>query len=40
MARGSAYQIQNGLKTGNTAPITNTIDFDSVPRVVAPYGGA
>lgn len=30
MARGSAYQIQNGLKTGNTAPITNTIDFDSV----------
>jgi hypothetical protein len=30
MARGSAYQIQNGLKTGNTAPIANTIDFDSV----------
>ncbi len=27
---GSAYQIQNGLKTKNTARIANKIDFDGV----------
>lgn len=30
MGFGSAYQSQNGLKTGNTARIANKIDFHSV----------
>jgi hypothetical protein len=33
---GSAYQIQNGLKTKSTARIANKIDFDGVRASLRP----